>query len=230
MKHRSLVLTWLAASGAATALGSPWAIAADTPAGAQSELLQEIVVYGRARDETTLDVPQSVDVFNAEILEAIGSDRVGDALRFVPGASSDGSKLDAFGDSYLIRGFGADQTVNGIGVNQLNHSRDAVSVERIEVLKGPASVLYGQLQPGAVVNVVTKQPERTFGAQLGLEAGRYDFYRGTWTSLDRCRVPVRRASVSPRPWKTRMLSSISGARSTSSWLRCSPSMRARTPR
>lgn len=179
MKHRSLLLTWLAGSGAAAALGSPLAIAAETPAGAQSELLQEIVVYGRARDETTLDVPQSVDVFNSEILEAIGSDRVGDALRFVPGASSDGSKLDAFGDNYLIRGFGADQTVNGIGVNQLNHSRDAVSVERIEVLKGPASVLYGQLQPGAVVNVVTKQPERSFGAQLGLEAGRYDFYRGT---------------------------------------------------
>jgi iron complex outermembrane receptor protein len=179
VKHRSLTLAWLAGSGIAATLGSSLATAAETSEGAQSELLQEIVVYGRARDETTLDVPQSVDVFNAEMLEAIGSDRIGDALRFVPGASSDGSKLDAFGDSYLIRGFGADQTVNGIGVNQLNHSRDAVSVERIEVLKGPASVLYGQLQPGAVVNVVTKQPERDFGAQIGLEAGRYDFYRGT---------------------------------------------------
>lgn len=179
MKHRSLALVWLAGSSLAATLGSTGAIAAETSADGRNEPLQEIVVYGRARDETTLDVPQSVDLFNAEMLEAIGSDRVGDALRFVPGASSDGSKLDAFGDNYLIRGFGADQTVNGIGVNQLNHSRDAVSVDRIEVLKGPASVLYGQLQPGAVVNVVTKQPEREFGAEVGLEAGRYDFYRGT---------------------------------------------------
>ena len=168
-------MAWLAGASATVTAGPGAAAEVDD---AQLEPLQEIIVFGRAHEDTTLDIPQSVDVFGAEMLEAIGGERVGDALRFVPGASSDGSKLDAFGDDYLIRGFGADQTVNGIGVNQLNHSRDAVSIERIEVLKGPASVLYGQLQPGAVVNIVTKQPLDRFAAEASLEAGRYDFYRG----------------------------------------------------
>lgn len=168
------------AAGATAAIGAvPGAALAQGRPEAQGEALQEIVVFGRTRQETTLDIPQSVDVLDAELLEATNSERVGDALRFVPGASSDGSKLDAFGDDFLIRGFGADQTVNGIGVNQLNHARDSVSIERIEVLKGPASVLYGQLQPGAVVNIVTKQPLDHFFAEGRLEAGRYDFYRGT---------------------------------------------------
>jgi iron complex outermembrane receptor protein len=171
-------MAWLAGSSAAAVLIPSGPALAQTTVD-QPPVLQEIIVFGRAQHETTLDIPQSVDVIDAGMLEATGSDRIGDALRFVPGASSDGSKLDAFGDDYLIRGFGADQTVNGIGVNQLNHSRDAVSVERIEVLKGPASVLYGQLQPGAVINVVTKQPLDQFRAEAGLEAGRYQFYRGT---------------------------------------------------
>src|SRR3546814_17475517 len=72
------------------------------------------------------------------------SARLGDALRFVPGASRDGSDLDAFGDQYMVSGFGVSQTVNGVATAVLNHARETANVERIEVLKGPASVLYCQ--------------------------------------------------------------------------------------
>lgn len=139
----------------------------------------DIIVFGRLARDTTLTIPQSVDVLDSELIETSGSETVGDALRFVPGASRDGSALDAFGDTYLIRGFQANQTVNGISANALRQARDSIGIERIEVLKGPASVLYGQLQPGAVVNIVTKQPERDWAGAASLSYGRYDDWRGT---------------------------------------------------
>ena len=105
--------------------------------------IEGVVVYGRMEGESTRQVPQTVDVLGRQLLEAVRAESIGDVLRLVPGASRDGSELDAFGDSYLMRGFSTTQTVNGIGVSFLNQPRDAVNVERIEVLKGPASVLYG---------------------------------------------------------------------------------------
>lgn len=141
--------------------------------------IEQVLVYGRVSTDTTMSIPQSVDVLDLKLIEASVSETVGDALRFVPGASRDGSVLDAFGDTYLIRGFYANQTVNGISANALRQARDTIGIDRIEVLKGPASVLYGQLQPGAVVNIVTKQPQRTWAGEANLTYGRYDDWRGT---------------------------------------------------
>lgn len=141
--------------------------------------LEEVVVFGRVEAEQNLQVPQTVDVLDAQLLSNLGADSVGEALRFIPGASRDGSELDAFGDTYLMHGFYSSQTVNGIGVNRLNTARDSVNIERIEVLKGPASVLYGQLQPGAVVNLVTKQPQVEKYIEASVEGARFDQYRAT---------------------------------------------------
>lgn len=138
----------------------------------------EILVFGRLTRDTKMTIPQSVDVLDAAAIRSTGSDTVGDLLRFVPGASRDGSPLDAFGDTFLIRGFQANQTVNGIAPSKLNQPRDTVSIDRVEVLKGPASVLYGQLQPGAVVNIVTKQPKREWAGNASLSYGRFQDWRG----------------------------------------------------
>jgi iron complex outermembrane receptor protein len=147
---------------------------------AKSEMPRaEILVYGRLTKDTTLSIPQSVDVIDSREIQSSNSDTVGDVLRFIPGASRDGSTLDAFGDTYLIRGFLANQTINGIAVSTMRQPRDSIGIERVEVLKGPASVLYGQLQPGAVVNIVTKQPQREWKGSAGLGYGRYDDFRGT---------------------------------------------------
>lgn len=175
---RSLMI---GASAASLLLALP-AAAQDVSGDARSDADQsgtEIVVYGSRSHETTLDIPQTVNVLSAELIEQTGATRLGDVLRFVPGATTNGSELDAFGDRYLMRGFEADRTLNGIRVDRMNHARDAASIERVEVLKGPASVLYGQLQPGAVINVVTKEPLRDFAFNASAEAGRFDFYRGT---------------------------------------------------
>lgn len=160
----SIVTTPVAAQSAADGVGG------DSSA-------EEILVFGRLAGDHILDVPQSVDVVSGELITETRSETVGEALRLIPGASRDGSTFDAFGDAYLIRGFSANQTVNGMTANALRQARDTVSIERIEVLKGPASVLYGQLQPGAVVNIVTKQPKREFAGELSLGYGRFDDWR-----------------------------------------------------
>ncbi|MFP1132839.1 TonB-dependent siderophore receptor [Asticcacaulis sp. W401b] len=139
----------------------------------------EVVVYGRLSSERAVKVPQSVEVISNKALQDSRSETVGDAIRLVPGASRDGSVFDVFGDSYLVRGFPANQTVNGMTSNALRQARDTVSIERVEVLKGPASVLYGQLQPGAVINVVTKQPRREFASELTVEGARFNDWRAT---------------------------------------------------
>lgn len=153
---------------------------AATPApAAENTVLDGILVFGRLARDTTLSIPQTVDVLDNAALRASGADSLGEALRLIPGASRDGSQLDAFGDTYLMRGFPTNQTVNGIGVSTMRQARDSVGIERIEVLKGPASVLYGQLQPGSVINIVTKQPRRDFQGEASVSYGRFDDWRGT---------------------------------------------------
>ena len=143
------------------------------------EVLEEVSVYGRVPNDNVRDIPQTVSVFDREAIAISPVVSVGDMIRFVPTATRNGSTMNAFGDSYVIRGFGANQTVNGLGFNRIAHARDTANVERIEVLKGPAAVLYGQMQPGAVINVVTKQALDRYQLDLGLEYGRYNDQRYT---------------------------------------------------
>jgi len=173
--HPRLCLAIMGALYLGLSAGTAYAQEANT----EALTLDEISVYGRVTEDTTFEIPQTVDVLDRSLIDDTGSETVGDVLRFVAGASRDGSTLDAFGDSYLIRGFAANQTVNGMTANALRQARDAVGIERIEVLKGPASVLYGQLQPGAAVNIVTKQPQSMWGFEGSLKYGRYDDIRAT---------------------------------------------------
>lgn len=172
-------LRLLALSLSTSILATPVAAQVSTPAADRDPAGEEILVFGRLTADRVLDVPQSVDILSGEVIAETRSETVGETLRLIPGASRDGSTFDAFGDAYLIRGFPANQTVNGMTANALRQPRDTVSVERIEVLKGPASVLYGQLQPGAVVNIVTKQPQRKFAGELNFAYGRFDDWRVT---------------------------------------------------
>lgn len=119
----------------------------------ENQLLETVMVYGRQPNDTVADIPQSVSVFDRDQIDLTAAVNVGDVVQFVPTASRNGSTLNSFGDDYLIRGFGANQIVNGLGFNRLAHARDLANVERVEVLKGPAALLYGQMEPGAVINV-----------------------------------------------------------------------------
>jgi len=141
--------------------------------------LDLINVYGRQKNDTLDSIPQTLTVFEQKSLTAGTADSVGDVIESVASASRSGSSLDMFSDHYLIRGFDSEQATNGLGFRRTDHPTDLANVERIEVLKGPSSVLFGQMEPGGTVNVVTKQPLDYFQANTSLEYGRYDQVRTT---------------------------------------------------
>lgn len=114
------------------------------------------------RTDTPLrDIPQSIQIVPQQVIEDQGVTRIGDALRNVSGVTPQRDRSNA-SDRFNIRGFDNSRTLrNGfrsgsISSNTINISPNVV--EQIEVLKGPASVLYGQVEPGGVINYVTKKP------------------------------------------------------------------------
>lgn len=145
----------------------------------EAHSLTPIMVYGRQKDDTVEAIPQSVDVYIREDFEITSAETVGDILRVTPNVSRSGSDHDMFADDFLIRGFGAEESRNGLGFRQTDHPTDLANVERIEVLKGPSSVLYGQMEPGGTINVVTKQPLAYDYADASVGYGSHDYKRST---------------------------------------------------
>jgi iron complex outermembrane receptor protein len=134
-------------------------------------------------DSAIRDIPQSISVVPASVLQDLGSSNVERALDFAGGVS----KQNNFGGltlyEYSIRGFTTSEFYkDGFSANRgYPAAPDAASVERIEVLKGPAASLYGRGDPGGTVNIVTKKPQREAFARLNASAGSWDRYR---TALD----------------------------------------------
>jgi catecholate siderophore receptor len=129
------------------------------------------------RTDTALrDVPQIVIVVPRDLFEAQGATTLTEVLRNVPGvAQHDG---DGRRDQLVIRGFraGSDQFINGVR-DPSTARRDLVNVERVEVIKGPASVLYGRGSSGGIVNRVTKSASYSRIASVGLSVGSFGFKR-----------------------------------------------------
>ncbi len=111
------------------------------------------------------EVPQSVSVIGREELDDRGVvNKIDEALRYTPGVMAEPFGVDPDTDWFYIRGFDATQT--GVYLDGLNlfsygfggFQVDPFMLERIEVLKGPASVLYGGADPGGIVSLVSKRP------------------------------------------------------------------------
>ncbi|MBD2412566.1 ferrichrome-iron receptor [Nostoc calcicola FACHB-389] len=128
------------------------------------------------RTDTPLrDIPQSIQVVPQQVIKDQQITRISDAARNVSGVTPQGGYAGAT-DNYNIRGFTTyDNLRNGFSVQ--DNFVNPTNIERIEVLKGPASVLYGQFEPGGVVNYITKQPlsEPYYFAEF--TAGNFSTYR-----------------------------------------------------
>ncbi|MBE9118006.1 TonB-dependent siderophore receptor [Lusitaniella coriacea LEGE 07157] len=131
---------------------------------------------GTRTDTPIIDTPQSIQVVPQRVLEDQQIIRVDEALRNVSGISG---RFGTFGtgENIAIRGFtsnGFDSgpiVRNGFRVTNLLGTQETANIERIEVLKGPSSVLYGQIEPGGIINLVTKQPLSEPFYELKLQAG-----------------------------------------------------------
>jgi iron complex outermembrane recepter protein len=125
-----------------------------------------------------LDLPQSITVIPSALMQDQQVQRLSDVMKNVNGvylATTRGSTQESFS----ARGY-------GLGSNNLfkNGSRinsgvmpEMSSLERVEVLKGSAAILYGNVAPGGIVNMVTKQPRFNWGGEVSVRAGSYDLYK-----------------------------------------------------
>ena len=147
----------------------------------RSAYVAPIATTGTRTDTPLRDVPQSIQVIPRQVLQDQQITQIGDALRNVSGVSRATPSASFFGDFVNIRGFaiGRDYFVNGIRMPfaAYNIDLDPLNVEQIEVLKGPASVLYGQGEPGGIINLTSKQPLDRPYYNLGATIGNFNFYR-----------------------------------------------------
>jgi iron complex outermembrane recepter protein len=127
-------------------------------------------------DVPVLDVPQSLVVISEDFIQDQNATSLDDLLRNVSG-------LTPFSDyqDFTARGFrsGEDEvTFNGTKSNAVNFfaSPNLHNIERVEILKGPSGVLYGSMEGGAMINMVTKSPKAISAKSFALSAGTYDDY------------------------------------------------------
>jgi len=117
-------------------------------------------------------VPQAIDTVKTSNVLDYGSDSLGKALEGIPNVSSG---ADTRFDSVRIRGFEAsnDFYLDGIR-DDSQYIRDLHNIERVEVLKGPAAVLYGRGSQGGIVNRVSKAPEPGRRSSIEAQGGSED--------------------------------------------------------
>lgn len=109
--------------------------------------------------EPLVDTPQSISVVPAQLIQDQGNVTVRDSLRNVPGISLAAGEAGAQGDNLTLRGFTARNDFYLDGMRDFgSYTRDPFDLEEIEVLKGPASVMFGRGSTGGVINQVTRQP------------------------------------------------------------------------
>ncbi|MGC4098128.1 MAG: TonB-dependent receptor [Nitrospira sp.] len=132
-------------------------------------------------DTPLIQVPQSVEVVTQKVIEDQRAVRVEQALRNVSGvALGDVGQSGIAADVAYCRGFPCGYFKNYLRNEDQNQSltfRDISNIQRLEVLKGPASVLYGRSQPGGIINILTKQPQAERYASIDQIIGNYNYYR-----------------------------------------------------
>jgi iron complex outermembrane receptor protein len=135
-------------------------------------------------DTSLAETPQSISVVTKDQMRAQGAESLTQILRYsaavVPETrGSTSSRLDML----TIRGFSPAIYLDGLRVpdsRDASPQKDAFDLERVEVLRGPSSVLYGQASPSGVVNMVSKRPTDTPFHEVGVEYGTFDKKRTTF--------------------------------------------------
>ena len=121
--------------------------------------------------------PFSIETVDRELMEDTGAKNIQDALLYAPGVYSGGFGFDTRVDSAKVRGLDPSYYVDGLrsAYGFYNSVRPNIyTLESIEVLKGPSSVLYGQAELGGIINAVSKLPKAERQGELWAQAGSFD--------------------------------------------------------
>jgi len=152
--------------------------------------LEEIVVTAQKREESVQDIPVSVSAISAATIEKLGISNTSDLVKVSPSltVTESNSKTNS---AFSIRGIGTNTFGLGLEqavalivddvamVNQGQSLASLIDIERIEVLRGPQSTLFGKSASAGVISVTTKQPDNEMTAQLELDATNEESYRAT---------------------------------------------------
>src|SRR4051812_36175361 len=116
-------------------------------------------VGGKGDPVLIRDVPQSLTVINRAVMDSQGAASLSDVLRNVPGITLGAAEGGSIGNNINLRGFSARTDLYLDGVRDRGqYYRDVFSLDSIEVLKGPSSMLFGRGSTGGVINQVSKLP------------------------------------------------------------------------
>ncbi len=170
-----------------TALASAVALSVTATAALaqESQQLDNIVVSASGFEQALVDAPASISVVSREELERKRITSVADALRDVEGVDVGGSVGKTGGSNISIRGMPSDYTLilidgrrqnaagsvtpNGFGETSTSFFPPVSSIERIEVIRGPMSTLYGSDAMGGVINIITRRVDREWVGSIGVE-------------------------------------------------------------
>ncbi len=132
-------------------------------------------------DTPLVEIPQSISIVTREELQNRKSDTVADALEYTAGFSAQPNGFSRVADDFTLRGFNVGPGTGGLLRDGMklqssvyDGSIEPYGLERVEVLKGAASVLYGQLSPGGLINTVSKRPTDTPLREVGVATGSFD--------------------------------------------------------
>lgn len=141
---------------------------------------------GTKTNTSILEVPQSISVVTRQQMDVRNVQREGEAFRYTAGVFAEpyGADPRPLFDAPNIRGF--ETTTNGLyrdGLREANgvwgrFLTEFYGLERIDVLKGPSSVLYGQGGPGGIIDKVTKKPTDYARGEIYMQGGTFDRKQG----------------------------------------------------
>ncbi|WP_426689451.1 TonB-dependent siderophore receptor [Rhodanobacter ginsengiterrae] len=135
-------------------------------------------------DTPIIEITQSVSVITDEQMSRRGIQGIEEAVWYTAGAQGGGYGADSRSDWLLVRGFTPARYMDGLalaagsgtGITRI----EPYGLERLEVLKGPSSVVYGAMPPGGMVNMVSKRPTEQPLHEVGVELGSFDLRQGSF--------------------------------------------------
>jgi iron complex outermembrane receptor protein len=164
-----------------------WAAEADEvrPSGDEiivtGERLSEAPQAGKS-DIPLMETPQAISIVDADTIKRRGITRLAEALRSVAGVSR--SSTYGYYDAYQIRGFDAaygSVYLDGlVSMNVAGTNNELAGLEQVEVVKGPASMLFGSAPLGGIVNLVSKRPRNETFVDVNVATGSYGLVEGSF--------------------------------------------------
>ena len=118
-------------------------------------------ISGTSFNTALLDLPRPIEVITAEFIEDIGAKEIGEALKYSGSISDNGtaSPEDVTGNNFYNRGFQSFTSYRN-GYRSFGVA-DTLFIDRVEIIKGPAALFFGQGSPGGVINYILKEPSFT---------------------------------------------------------------------